>query len=195
AAEHYLDAIAAFDAEIARIERSKTAVDGGALVAALAGTDSLGSGWYLRLDSIPDTPENRDLYELLSTHAFQEALKNYRDVVLLIRNLDERAASLVAFDDILETRRLAFLERLPPIEARLDTLDLERMSARRVELESRIAGIERARDPVALGTPEQQQLWQELVALERNLARLPRDASGNELRDKQRFLKGLLQWD
>src|SRR5690606_26208568 len=73
AAEHYLDAIAAFDAEIARIERSKTAVDGGALVAALAGTDSLGSGWYWRLDSIPDTPESRYLYELLSTHAFQEA--------------------------------------------------------------------------------------------------------------------------
>lgn len=195
AADHYLDAIAAFDAEIERIDRSRAAVVEGALVAALAGGDSPGTGWYWRLDSIPDTPESHYLYELLSTHPVQEALKNYRDIVVLIRNLDERAASLAAFDDILETRRLAFLERLPPIEARLDRLDLERMSARRVELESLVAAIERARDPVALGTPEQQELWRELSVLEPKLARLPQDASGSAMRDKQRFLKGLLQWE
>src|SRR5690606_7696557 len=113
-------AIDAFDAEIARLERSIEAVRGGALLDALVDSrEDAESGWYWRLDEVPDSTESRYLYELLSTHGFQEALKNYRDLQLLIRNLDTWSTSLGAFDDILDTRRRAFEQRLPPIEERL----------------------------------------------------------------------------
>src|SRR5690606_16041881 len=138
---------------------------------------------------------SRYLYELLSSHGFQESLKNYRDLGLLIRNLDGWTESLAAFDDILDTRRRAFEQRLPPVEAQLERVDLERMSTRRVELEARAAGIERAQDAAALGTPEQQRLWEELATLGRDVARLGSDASAERLRDKHRFLEGLLAWD
>ena len=196
AAEHYLEAIEAFDREIARLEGSIEAVRTGALLDALVDSREDGaSGWYWRLDAVPDSPESRYLYELLSTHGFQESLKNYRDLQLLVRNLDTWSESLGAFDDIIDTRRRAFEQRLPPIEERLEQIDLGRMSARRVELEADAAGIERAQDFVALGTAEQQALWRELSALEPDLARLGSDPSAERLRDKQRFLKGLLAWE
>src|SRR5690606_27483654 len=196
AAEHYLDAVAAFDAEIGRIESSIAAVRSGALIDALLGqSDTQPAGWYWRLDAVPDTPESRYLYELLSTHGFQEALKNYRDLLLLIDNLDRWAESLSAFDDILDTRQLAFERRLPVIGASLDELDLDQSSMRRVELESWIAAIERSRDVVALGTAEQQRQWRELAEVTVSLARLGDTPSANELRRKHRFLQGLLKWE
>ena len=196
AADHYVEAIDAFDAEIARIERSIAAVRGGALLDALVDSrQDDASGWYWRLDAVPDSPESRYLYELLSTHGFQEALKNYRDLQLLLRNLDAWSASLGAFDDILDTRLRAFEQRLPPIEERLELIDLERLAARRVELEADVARIERTQDYAALGTADQQRAWQELSALEADLARLGNDAEAERLRAKQRFLKGLLAWE
>jgi len=196
AADHYLEAIDAFDAEIARIERSIAAVRSGALLETLVDSrQDDASGWYWRLDAVPDSAESRYLYELLSTHGFQEALKNYRDLQLLIRNLDAWSASLGAFEDILDTRRRAFEQRLPPIEERLEAIDLERLGTRRVELEAEVAHIERTRDYAALGSADQQRLWDELSALEPDLARLGNDAEAERLRGKQRFLKGILAWE
>src|SRR5690606_35167124 len=55
--------------------------------------------------------------------------------------------------------------------------------------------IERAQDYAALGSADQQAVWRELSALEPDLARLGNAASDDRLRDKQRFLKGLLAWE
>jgi hypothetical protein len=111
------------------------------------------------------------------------------------RNLDHWAESLGAFDDILDTRQRAYVQRLPSIDASLSAVDLEAMTARRVELESRLQAIERSDDVVALGTAKQQETWATLAAVESKLTRLPNDAVGDEIRTKHRFLRGLLLWD
>jgi hypothetical protein len=69
------------------------------------------------------------------------------------------------------------------------------MTARRVELESRLQAIERSEDVVSLGTAKQQETWATLAVMEPKLARLPSDAAGDEIRTKHRFLRGLLLWD
>lgn len=46
------------------------------------------AGWEWKLKDLPDAPETYFLQTLLAEHRFQEALKNYRDVRLLARNLD-----------------------------------------------------------------------------------------------------------
>jgi hypothetical protein len=196
AADHYVEAIAAFDAELARVDASIAAVRDGRLLADLladAGAD--GSGWYWRLDRLPETDESRYLYDLMATNGFQEALKAYRDLQYIKKTLDDWAESLVAFDDILDTRQRAYEQRLPRIQSSLGQIDLDAMTRRRVVLESQLLTIERAEDVVALGTVAEQQLWQDLEAMELDLARLGNDARAATLRDKQRFLKGLLLWD
>jgi tetratricopeptide (TPR) repeat protein len=199
AADHYTDAIDAFNGEIERLDGSIGAIEKGALITELLGehpdASSETSGWYWRLEKVPDTVESRYLYELLASNRFQEGLKNYRDLLQLNRNLDRWTESLGAFDDILDTRQRAYEQRLPKIDGSLASVDLDALSARRVELASRLQEIERSEDVVALGTAKEQQTWVALERMEPKLAALPSDAESDELRTKQQFLKGLLLWD
>jgi hypothetical protein len=199
AADHYVDAIEAFDREIVRLNQSIESIEHGALITELLGEHADGedaaSGWYWRLERIPDSVESRYLYELLATNRFQEGLKNYRDLRELNRNLDRWVESLGAFDDILDTRQRAYLARRPNIDSSLADVDLDAMAAHRVELESRLQAIERSEDVVALGTAKEQETWAKLESLEPKLAQLPNDAASEEIRAKHRFLRGLLLWD
>ena len=199
AADHYVDAIEAFSSEIVRLTQSIDAIEKGELITELLGEHedvaNQASGWYWRLERIPDTVESRYLYELLASNRFQEGLKNYRDLVQLNRNLDRWTESLGAFDDILDTRQRAYEQRLPTIDASLQSVDLAAMTKRRVELESRLQAIERSEDVVALGTAKEQENWARIEAMEAKLALLPHDAESDEMRAKYRFLRGLLLWD
>jgi tetratricopeptide (TPR) repeat protein len=199
AADHYVDAIEAFSTEIVRLTQSIDGIEKGALITELLGEHddvaNEASGWYWRLERIPDTVESRYLYELLASNRFQEGLKNYRDLVELNRNLDRWTESLGAFDDILDTRQRAYEQRLPTIDASLESVDLAALTQRRVELESRLQAIERSEDVVALGTAKEQENWARIEAMEQKLALLPNDAASEEMRAKYRFLRGLLLWD
>jgi len=199
AADRYVEAIDAFNGEIARLTASIETIERGELITELLGEHAdaaeAGSGWYWRLDKVPDTIESRYLYELMASNKFQEGLKNYRDLLYLNRNLDHWEQSLGAFDDILDTRQRAYEQRLPQIDESLASVDLDAMLAHRVELESRLQQIERSEDGVALGTEDQQKSWRKLTEMEAVLARAPNDAETDEIRAKQRFLKGVLEWD
>ncbi len=46
------------------------------------------AGWEWKLKDLPDAPETYFLQSLLAEHRFQEALKNYRDMRMLSRNID-----------------------------------------------------------------------------------------------------------
>ena len=199
AADSYVEAIDAFNGEIARLTASIDAIERGELITELLGehADAAedGSGWYWRLDKVPDTIESRYLYELMASNKFQEGLKNYRDLLYLNRNLAHWEQSLGAFDNILDTRQRAYEQRLPQIDQSLASVDLDAMLAHRVELESRLQQIERSEDAVALGTEDQQKSWKKLSDMEAVLARAPNDADSDEIRAKQHFLKGVLEWD
>ena len=195
AADYYVDAIEAFNSEMARLDSSMDAIRNGELISDLLQNQTTdASGWYWRMGELPESTESRYLYELMATHRFQEGLKNYRDLRYLNRNLEDWTQSLGAFDDILDTKHRAYEQRIPMIDASFARMDLDEMAARRVELESGLMAIERTEDFVALGTPREQDLWRELKAMEARLELLGDDPSAQELREKQRFLKGLLVW-
>ncbi|MGH8460947.1 MAG: tetratricopeptide repeat protein [Stenotrophobium sp.] len=56
------------------------------------------SGWQWSLHDLPDAPETYYLQNLIADHPFQEALKNYRDVRLMSRNLDSWKQRLDALE-------------------------------------------------------------------------------------------------
>src|SRR6185503_15349985 len=78
AADHYTDAIDAFNGEIERLTGSIDAIEKGALITELLGEHPDAapetSGWYWRLEKVPATLESRYLYELLASNRFQEGL-------------------------------------------------------------------------------------------------------------------------
>ncbi len=180
AVEYYERAIAAYDAERVRIGESIDAIRSGDLLAAAMKSPGDGrEGWFAQLATLPDSPESRYLYHLLAGHEFQEGLKNYRALDAMGRNLSAWADSLGAFSDMVETRRLAFEQKLPAADARLATVDVTTINGRRDALQGEFeAAVACARRRGARDRDEREQL--DHAGRRRRGARPPR--SRRELR-------------
>jgi tetratricopeptide (TPR) repeat protein len=112
AADHYLNAIEAFYEESNRLDRTIDHIESGEFFDEFIANDPLDStGWYWRLEELPEGPEARYLFHLLATHEFQEGLKNYRDLSYLYRNLDTWQQNIDVYANMLETRLEAYAER------------------------------------------------------------------------------------
>jgi tetratricopeptide (TPR) repeat protein len=195
AAEYYNSAIESFDAELKRIDDSIEQIRSGNLLDRLLNDDKKDTlTWYWQLKTLPDAPESRYLYHLLASNEFQEGLKNYRELHFMNRNLDDWRDDMAAFDDMLDTRQQAYNERVPKADAVMAATDLDALTQKRVEFESRINAIEKSNDVAALGTPEEQQTWRRLKRIEDYLALHPDDPDLAEMRDKLRLMKGVMYW-
>lgn len=196
AADHYLNAIEAFYEESSRIDTMVEQIQDGLLFDELLAYDASGTtGWYWKLDELPEGPESRYLYHLLSTNEFQEGLKNFRDLQYLADNLDSWRDSVAVFRNMLDTRELAYSQRLPKVEQSLATADLEGMVARKLEFDARINSIETNQDALALASRREFELWGEITAIEQSSAANADLPEAEDVRDKVRLLKGVLQWD
>lgn len=196
AAEHYLDAIYAYEAESARIDEAIGRIRDGEMIEGLLSAD-VGDqmGWYWHLDELPATTENRYLLHLLASHEFQEALKDYRDLRFLQRNLTDWRESLDVYRHMLETRQAAYASRLPRVQRALQAADLEAIDAQRLELETRLNTMVRERDTLAMATPREYELWSRVNALESNPALATDVPETREAAAKIRLLRGVLAWD
>jgi predicted nucleic acid-binding Zn-ribbon protein len=130
----------------------------------------------------------------LASNEFQEGLKNYRELNYMSRNLDNWREDVSAYDDMLDTRQEAYKQRVPKADAVMAATDLDRLTHKRVDFESRINEIEKSNDVAALGTPEEQQTWGRLKRVEDYLAAHPDDPDLAEMRAKHRLMKGVVYW-
>jgi len=196
AADHYLNAIEAFYEESNRLDRTIAHIESGDMFREFVSADPLGStGWYWRLEELPEGPEARYLFHLLSTHEFQEGLKNYRDLNYMHRNLDDWQQSVDVYANMLETREQAYAERLPRVEETLARADLDGMVDRKLEFDSLLNDIESSNDWLALATPSEFEMWGEIAGLEATPALSADIPEAAEARDKIALLRGVLQWD
>jgi hypothetical protein len=200
AAEYYNTAIESFNAEIKLIDDSIREIRNGHLLDRLLDDDKKDTlTWYWQLTTLPNAPESRYLYALLASNEFQEGLKNYRELNFMSRNLDAWRENVAAYDDMLDTRQAAYNERVPKADAVMAATDLDGLTQRRVDFESRINEIEKSNDVAALGTPEEQRTWQRLKRIEDYLssntgAAHPDDPDLAEMREKLRLMKGVMYW-
>ncbi len=196
AADHYLNAIEAFYEESNRIDDTIANIESGALLEAFLDQDeSKTTGWYWKLEELPDGPESRYLYHLLATHKFQEGLKNYRDLHYLWRNLDTWQQSIAVFRNMLDTRELAYKDRLPRVEKYLGQANISDLVNRKLEFDARLKSIEANGDALALATEREFDSWGEIAAMELNPALQADISEAEEVRHKLKLLKGVLQWD
>ena len=196
AADHYLNAIEAFYEEANRIDRTIEHIESGQFFDDFVEDDPLDStGWYWRMEALPEGPEARYLFHLLATHEFQEGLKNYRDLSYLWSNLDDWQQNVEVYANMLETRRLAYAERLPLAEDALNRADIEDMVDHKFRFDSALDDIERSGDWLALANKREFEMWGELTSLEKTPALQADIPEAAEVRDKIELLKGALQWE
>ena len=162
AADHYLNAIEAFYEETNRIDTAILNIESGDLLNEFLEQDeNQTTGWYWKLEELPEGPESRYLYHLLATHKFQEGLKNYRDLHYLWRNLDDWQQSIGVFRNMIGTREYAYNERLPRVQESLSQADIDGMVSRKLEFDARLNSIEESEDVLALATEYEFELWGE----------------------------------
>jgi hypothetical protein len=196
ATELYSFAVDSFRRETERLDESILAIrDGGLLKTVLDNDNSDQSGWYWQLRNLPDAPETRYLYELLASNTFQEALKNYRDLQAMQKNLLNWTQSMEAFQDMVDTRKIAFERRTAAIQQALDGVDIDVLEAKAVEFDARLSAIARDEDVVSLATSAEQANWRRVLQLEEILANAGGDAGVTSMQDKTRLLRGVLYWD
>ena len=195
AADYYLDAIEAFSEETARLEEMIGKIEAGDYFDAFVGNDSMdSSGWYWRLEQLPEGLESRYLFHLLATHEFQEGLKNYRDLNYLYHNLDEWQRNVDVYANMLETRKQAYAARVPIVESALARADLDRMVGRKLELDSALNNIEASGDWLALASSAEFALWGEIAGLAETPVLAADIPEAMDARDKISLMKGVLQW-
>ena len=192
----YREAIQMFQHEIERLEDSIAAIQQGRLVdAVLPEGDTAENGWFWSLEDVSDAPESRYLFHLMAGNEFQEALKNYRDLLSIQRNLAHWVRSIGAYDEMLANGLRAYDERLPNIQSSFGSMDLVELGQRRDEVTAELSRIVESDDTLAFATDQEAQLWNEIVAMEPRLARLDNRPEAEELREKHRLAKGVLIWD
>jgi hypothetical protein len=195
AADHYLNAIEAFYEESNRIDQTIGFIESGDVFDQFLADDPLDStGWYWRLEELPQGPEARYLYHLLATDEFQEGIKNYRDLNYLNKNLDDWRQNVDVFANMLETQIEAYAERLPRVEDALGRADVDGMVDQKLELDSLLNEIERSNDWLALASESEIEMWGEISGLEITPALTADIPEADEVRDKISMLKGVLQW-
>jgi outer membrane protein assembly factor BamD (BamD/ComL family) len=195
AADHYINAIEAFYEEANRIDRTIGFIESGDIFDQFLSDDPLDStGWFWRLEQLPEGPEARYLYHLLATHEFQEGLKNYRDLHYLNNNLEQWQGSVDVFVNMLETRKQAYDERLPRVEDALARADIDAMVQRKFEFDAQLDEVEQGYDWLALANEREFELWGEIAGFESTPALRVELPEADEVRDKVMLLKGVLQW-
>jgi hypothetical protein len=195
AAENYERAIASFDSETVNIDTSIAEINDGTMLDKLLKRDENDNyGWFWQLRELPNAPESRYLYHLLAGHDFQEGLKNYRDLAFLGGTLARWQDSIVAFDDMLDTRERAYSERVPQADAVLGSGRLDKYGSDRATAGGTLDQVESAQDVAALGTAAERDQWARIVRLEAALLTAPDDEETNAIREKTRLAKGVLYW-
>lgn len=195
AADHYLNAVEAFYEETNRIDRTIEFIESGDMFDKFLVTGPTDStGWYWQLNELPEGPESRYLYHLLATNAFQEALKNYRDLNYLFGNLDTWQQSIIVYEAMLETRLEAFEKRLPRVQETLTRSDIDDLIARKLEYDALVTNIEQSHDWLALADEQEFEMWSEITAIEDSNAVSANVPEADEVREKVALLKGVLQW-
>jgi hypothetical protein len=195
AAENYELAIRSFDTETVNLDASISEINDGTMLDKLLKRDENDHyGWFWQLKEVPNAAESRYLYHLLAGHDFQEGLKNYRDLAFMGSTLARWQDSIVAFDDMLDTRERAYAERVPQADAVLSSGRLDQYGADRATAGGKLDEVETTQDVAALGTAEERDQWARIVRLEAALLAAPNDEETNVIREKTRLAKGVLYW-
>ncbi len=192
----YEQAIEYYDTEQADIDAAIQAASSGALLELLAQADTHESGgWLHDAPALNDIPSGRYLVDVLSQHAFQENLKDYRDLGFLQTLLNRRLANIDLLHGMVDTRRLAYESRSPAIRKRLEQHQAQALQARWEALNEKLATLQQKKDPLDLATGKEQQQLATLDKVEQILNHLPDNhRQKSALQDKARWLRGILYW-
>jgi hypothetical protein len=195
AVQHYKDAIGTLYDEINKLDDSIAAIKSGELLEILQAQDlRSGSGWLQKLTLDTQSPALRYQVTLMAAHEFQEAVKNYRDLLVLQNNLKTWAGNIGAYEDMLSAREERFADNRPAAERALRSADRESLQYRYDELRQHLKALAATQDPVGLATAEEAGHWNKIQTIRKKLDNLVVNTDTEALRERVARLEGVLYW-
>jgi hypothetical protein len=195
AVAQYNDGIDRLIEERQKLAQSIDAIQQGELQSLLQQHDlGAGNGWLQQLHLDSEAPALRYQLALMSTHDFQEAVKNYRDLLVLKDNLTTWKSDISAYDDMLAVRQTRFDMQRPAARQALQGTRLQQLQQRYATLSGTLEHIEATGDASGLATAEEARQWRQLETIGARLAQLPDTPEIAELQEKQQRLRGVLIW-
>jgi hypothetical protein len=196
---NYQEAIGAYDQEGKALDESIAAIRGGKLVEGLLATNPAEDmGWFMPLDQLPEMPHPGHLAPLIAQHEFQEAFKNFRDLLFLDHNLTEWQDKLGIYGDMLDNRKKAFAERLPQTRQQASVLRVDELQRRSEGLSAEFQAAEASADGVAYASAAQRvqqgKVDKARALLAQGGAALKPDVDADEVDERLRRLSGALTW-
>jgi tetratricopeptide (TPR) repeat protein len=195
ALDRYNAAITLFERENTGLDDSIAAIRAGKLVEGLLQRNpGEEMGWFWSIRELPQMPHAGHLTQVLSQHEFQEAFKNYRDLLFLERNLLDWKDKLGIFTDMLDNRRKAYAERLPKILAAARDSGLKDLTQRSAALGGELAKAEEEGDGVAFADAKERELLDRLDNVQATLKSAGKDAETDAARERHRLAAGAMVW-
>ncbi|MDQ1362192.1 MAG: hypothetical protein QG652_52 [Pseudomonadota bacterium] len=192
----YGHAMDVFGNEVARLDASIKSIREGKFVQAMLREDNERDGnWLVNIRNLPESPETYYLLELLASHDFQEALKNYLDLAELRIKTADWLRNLVVYEEMIEIRRRYYTPLLPQVEKEFKALDslIKLRLEQRERISQRLQGMLIARRPEYLALAEERAASDTLARLRVQLDANPQ-LNTDKTRERIRRLQGLLHW-
>jgi hypothetical protein len=181
--------------QLAELDRIAKAIDEGELIRAIQpgnlGDETAYSSFRSKL---PDSITAPYLREMLASHDFQTAMKDYQDLLYLKYNLGRWAESVPNFDLMLQERRKLYMQKLPRITADEQLKKIETLTSQRDALATEIQRIESSNDIFALADEVELDHLEVLDDVSDRLKSLASQRDLNRQDEKYAFLQGVLYW-
>ena len=172
----------------------------GALVDALLDRTKGGPqmGWFWTLRDLPELPEVKYFTELLAEHEFHEALKNFRDLLFLKKNLAYWDENISIYLTMLDTRKARYQKYLPLVQQRLNDLDISKLQSHQDSISFALNEIENDNAFEQLATREEKRRLAEIDKLEQRLELLklqePENNKLMQMSEKLSLMRGIMRW-
>jgi len=191
----YEQAIDYFDEEQQQLDAAIQGTQSGDLLSLLSQTDTgISGGWLHDTPTLEGIPSGRYLIDILSSHSFQEPLKDYRDLGFLQQLLNQWLENIDLYYDMVDARRLAYQQRAPLIRERLEKQEAKALYERWQDYQSLTLAQHGSGDPLDLATGKEKQQWRTLRKAQATLASLATEPRHTNMLAKARWLQGILYW-
>jgi len=195
AVQQYNEAIGTLFVEKDKLIESIEAIRNGELLKILQEQDlRSGSGWLQELTMETQSPALRYQVALMAAHEFQEAVKNYRDLLVLRNNLQTWADNIDAYDDMLSACQHRFDNNRPAAERALHSDARDRLEKQHRQLRARLAQIESTADFAGLADSKENDQLDKIRNIKEKLATLQINSDTDTLRERLARVEGALYW-
>jgi hypothetical protein len=196
ALQQYQKAIEAYSAEITQMGSIIKAVQNGELAQAMrpANYDDETS-LPVHTFGLPKSVTSPYLHQLMATHAFQEAYKDYQNLYFLQYTLQHWRRQLPSYVLMLSERRRAYFEKLPQVASDDRLQQIGHMEEERNKLVAELQRIETDDDVFALTTDDEQGHIDSLNRLKAKYgAPAAATAQPSAEQERYRMVYGILYW-